>query len=375
MNLLDRYEGCLFGLAIADAMGAPGKGLSFQEIKKRYGEEGITEFYEWGDFNPGTYTDATQLSFATAIGCIQSFLKYEKTGRFNFESLVWAKYREWHKIQTSLKKKRNPDSTCLSALLRGRMGRIDNRINIDRGSGGITRTVPVGLVFRPYYAFHRGVSCGAMTHGHPSGYLPAGLLSEIISRIIEGRTLRESIHLGLDEITQYDGHNGTLGKVKLALELAKNNNPIEESIQEIGEGSTGDEALAISVYCSVKFSESWARGVLAAINHSKNNDCTGAISGAILGTLLGIEAIPNKCIQNVEGSDDIRKLGADLFAIFQAKEELFSYDKLEEEEYKILSACVNYYCSALNWDEKWLLTITDHTVELLPGAEFWGNTK
>ncbi|PIW12687.1 MAG: ADP-ribosylglycohydrolase family protein [Candidatus Infernicultor aquiphilus] len=65
------------------------------------------------------------------------------------------------------------------------------------------------------------------------------------------------------------------------------------------------EALAISLYCSLKFSDHWGRGSLAAINHSGDSDSTESITGAILGTLLGVELIPRPWIQKVEESDRI----------------------------------------------------------------------
>jgi ADP-ribosylglycohydrolase len=42
--LIRKYEGCLLGLAIGDALGAPDEFLSLPEIKKRYGKDGITDF-------------------------------------------------------------------------------------------------------------------------------------------------------------------------------------------------------------------------------------------------------------------------------------------------------------------------------------------
>lgn len=89
----------------------------------------------------------------------------------------------------------------------------------------------------------------------------------MISYIIEGKTLAEVIDLCSEQLIKYDGHSETLEKIELAQKLSVSQKSIEESIQTIGEGWVGEEALAISVYCSLKFSDNWGRGTLAAVNH------------------------------------------------------------------------------------------------------------
>jgi ADP-ribosylglycohydrolase len=81
-------------------------------------------------------------------------------------------------------------------------------------------------------------------------------------------------------------------------------------------------SLAISLYCSLKFSDNFKRGVLAAVNHSGDSDSTGSITGAILGSLLGVKSIPGAWIQKVEGSDRITKIANDMFSIFKNGKDL-----------------------------------------------------
>ena len=44
--MIRKYQGCLLGLTIGDALGAPAEFLSLPEIKKQYGRDGITDFHE-----------------------------------------------------------------------------------------------------------------------------------------------------------------------------------------------------------------------------------------------------------------------------------------------------------------------------------------
>jgi ADP-ribosylglycohydrolase len=202
------------------------------------------------------------------------------------------------------------------------MGTIEEKINDSKGCGGVMRTAPVGLAFPSCRAFQEGAEYAAITHGHPSGYLSAGFLSALISYLIEGKILTEAIDLSIGQLIRYDGHSETLKKIELVQKLSVSQKSPEESIHAIGEGWVGEEALAISLYCSLKFSDNFARGILAAVNHSGDSDSTGSITGAILGTLLGVESIPRSWVQKVEGSDRIKKIADDMFSIFQNGKEL-----------------------------------------------------
>lgn len=320
--LIRKYQGCLLGFTIGDALGAPVEFLRLQEIKKRYGKDGITDFHEWRGFKPGSYTDDTQMSLATAVGCIRAYQRWRERGICHPASVVYRRYLDWLESQNDPDQRRGPGNTCLSALQSGKMGTVEEKINDSKGCGGVMRTAPVGLAFPSNRVFQEGVEYAAITHGHPSGYLTAGFLSGMISYIIEGKTLAEAIDLCIGQLIKYDGYSETLEKIELAQKLSVSQKSIKESIQTIGEGWVGEEALAISIYCSLKFSDNWGRGTLAAVNHSGDSDSTGSITGAILGTLLGVESIPEKWVRDVEDSDRIKKIADDMFSAFKNGKEL-----------------------------------------------------
>lgn len=325
--MISKYQGCLIGLAIGDALGAPVEFLRLPEIKNLYGRDGITDFHEWRGFKPGSYTDDTQMSLATAVGCIRACQSWRDRGICHSASVVHRRYLEWLESQNDPEQRRGPGHTCLRALQSGKMGTIEEKINNSKGCGGVMRTAPAGLAFSSDRAFQEGAEYAAITHGHPSGYLTAGFLSAMISYIIEGKTLAEAINLCIGQLTRYDGYSETLEKIELAQKLSVSEKSVEESIQTIGEGWVREEALAISLYCSLKFSDNFKRGTLAAVNHSGDSDSTGSITGAILGTLLGVESIPRLWARNVEESDRIKKIADDMFSIFQNGEE-FSFNEL-----------------------------------------------
>ena len=197
------------------------------------------------------------------------------------------------------------------------MGTMDAPINNSKGCGGVMRVAPVGLVFLGEMAFLEGAKTAAITHGHPSGYLSAGFLAELVSHILDGKILQEAIELSRETIKKFEGHQETLMSIDLAENLAKGDMPGVDAIQQIGEGWTGEEALAIAIYCSLKFSNNFRSAVTASVNHSGDSDSTGAIAGAIMGALLGDEAIPGSWVDRLENSQKIMEVAYEMYRFFK----------------------------------------------------------
>jgi len=310
MTQLGRYRGCLLGLAVGDALGAPAEFLTIEQIRKKYGPTGITDFQAVGGLKPGSYTDDTQMSLATAAGIIRA-----RQGDKDPVEAVYEAYLEWFTGQMNPSNRRGPGHTCLSALGSGKRGSLEKAINNSKGCGGVMRTAPAGLAFMPGEAFRMGAEFAALTHGHPSGYLPAGFLPEMIAHIISGKSLVQAVGLAELELVKYDGHEETIGKIRLAKKLAGGNKGTDDAICEIGEGWVGEEALGIALYCALRFHNDWKAAVLASVNHSGDSDSTGSITGAILGTHLGIAAIPARWVTDVEDFKKIDQIAHELFTV------------------------------------------------------------
>ena len=90
--------------------------------------------------------------------------------------------------------------------------------------------------------------------------------------------------------------------------------PDLEGIHQLGEGWVADEALAIAVFCAVRYQNDFAAAIRAAVNHKGDSDSTGAICGNILGAWLGEEAVKQAFDLNcLELADVIRTIADDLY--------------------------------------------------------------
>jgi ADP-ribosyl-[dinitrogen reductase] hydrolase len=328
-GLVARFSGCLLGGAAGDALGRPVEFLSIEEIRKLFGPKGIRDFAQT-DGTIGTITDDTQMTLFTAEGLLLARSKAQYTGTEpNWQESVYQAYRRWLQTQGAtvpnmldegwlldvpqLHHRRGPGSTCLSALESGEMGTVDDPINYGKGCGGIMRVAPIGLfcaamhdkgdaTMTPARTFEIGCDCAAITHGHPLGYLPAGFLAAVIFLLVSGKSIEVSISTALEVLAERPERErcSLAAQVNHALRLKRNKKPTPETVERFGGGWVGDEALSISIYCTLAAEGDFARGVRLAVNHSGDSDSTGSITGNILGALLGKGAIPEKWLAELE---------------------------------------------------------------------------
>lgn len=334
----DNYAGCILGGAIGDALGAPVEFESLDKIRKFYGQEGIQDL-EMGPYGDCEFTDDTQMTIFTIDGLLKDAGKNFDPNRTPNIKSIYNSYKLWLNTQTQngpsgdvkngwisnlagLYSKRAPGNTCLSALKSGKMGTIEEPINNSKGCGGIMRVAPVGLLYHqnPQVAFETGAKVAAITHGHPEGYLSAGMLSSIIAYIVQGENIDDAISKSVDILKSYDNHEGTLDIVNKAVSLAKTDLNSDKAIRELGWGWTGEEALAISLYCVLKCQGDFDKTITMAVNHDGDSDSTGAIAGNIAGALYGIKNINNKWVSKIEYSNTLKQMSKDLLEIDKSQD-------------------------------------------------------
>ena len=151
-----------------------------------------------------------------------------------------------------------------------------------------------------------------MTHGHPSGYLSAGSLSCLICHLIDGKHIREALTETLPLLEKSDGGEETLDALQKAIDLSKSKDTnFIKGIRQLGEGWTGEEALAIAVY-SVLRASSFEEAVTTAVNHDGDRDSTASIAGQLYGAWHGDRALPASWIDKLDIKELMIKL-ADSF--------------------------------------------------------------
>jgi len=336
---LKNYLGCLLGGAIGDALGAPTEFLSLTEIKRKYGYQGVSDYVEFDD-DCGEITDDTQMTLFTAEALFLAQGK-DAEDENKLQSLFEA-YQQWYDtqmidiktskqkysnnnfkngliIKKEMYKRRAPGLSCLLALETSRnnsWGTVADPINISKGCGGVMRVAPIGLIFHHSLrsAFDQGVNAAALTHGHPDGYLPAGVFAAIIAGINNGSDLMEAIENSMVELRKYKRYESTERAIIKAIRLYNTQEPTFENVEKLGGGWVGEEALSIALFCALHYQTDFEKGIILAINHSGDTDSTGSITGNILGLLLGKSAIPTRWVNHLNMNTIISDVATKLYS-------------------------------------------------------------
>ncbi|MEV0765561.1 ADP-ribosylglycohydrolase family protein [Nocardia sp. NPDC050435] len=327
----DRVRGCLLGGAAGDALGAPVENLLLSEIRQRYGSHGVT-----GEPFAGLVSEETQLALFTAEALIKGSVRARAKGSggatlgmMQQGFLVWlrgqgielpeqpAPLRSRLAAHPELVELRGTGRAAIGALRRAAergkpfqpLGTRGEPINDSKGCAALARSAPCGfgyLADRTGLAveivFELGCDAAALTHGHPSGWLPAGTLAVIVYELVRGAELRAAVDRARTELRKYGRHEETSAALDAALRLADRAGPRlprPEDLETLGRGWIGPEALAIAVYAALAAQAAGGpaeqivrHGILLAVNHSGDSDATGAISGSILGACYGASAVP-----------------------------------------------------------------------------------
>ena len=380
-RLSDAIRGCLFGGAAGDALGYPVEFLQEGSIFRKYGPKGIKAYEADAYSGVAQISDDTQMTLFTANGLL--VWDTEKAGKNEPpRSWVMMAYQDWFKTQMTtfrevnrherltedggsswlldvpeLFSRRAPGNTCPSALADGTeyADYVKAARNHSKGCGGIMRVAPLALNGKPadIKALDlEGAQLAAITHGHSLGYMPAAVLTHVISRIVfpEGAepvtgeealtsaetltgeespagqeqslknktmSLKEIVLEARDtaaEIFKDDEHlPELLDIVDRAVRLSENDLDDLDNIHQLGEGWVAEETLGIALYCALKYQDDFSAGLIAAVNHNGDSDSTGAVTGNILGALLGYSAIEEKWLKDLELADVIAELADDLY--------------------------------------------------------------
>lgn len=322
-----RLRGCLLAGAVGDALGGSIEFDRIDRIRGRFGPAGLTDYAPaYGRL--GAITDDTQMTLFT----LEGLLLARKRGSDPVHEVRVA-YARWLRTQggpevtrdgwlldvPELHDLRAPGNTCLTALRSGVLGTVDAPINDSKGCGAVMRAAPVALWSDDVHeVFDLAAATGALTHGHPSGYLSAGVLAVLVQQLLAGASLPAAIEVARAELVRWDGHEEQLSLLDLAVELGLGGvRPTPEVIETtLGGGWVGEEALAIAVLTALA-ARDLADGLLLAVNHSGDSDSTGALCGNLLGARDGVEVVPAHWLEALELRDVVERLAGEAEAAFR----------------------------------------------------------
>jgi ADP-ribosyl-[dinitrogen reductase] hydrolase len=317
IELRDRFLGCLLGCAVGDALGAPYEGLWSQSIPSE--DLLLAGFAEFEGYPRGQYTDDTQLSVAT----IKAILKVRDVDPHEIARYIARLWMNQSVI--------GPGGACTQAAHRFLKFRDWTSCGAPAGQAGngtAMRTSVLGLFF--LWDVRRLPSAVAdvakITHQDPRSIAGGVAIAKAAQSLaIDRFTLPRSF---CDEIATtvepYEDRFADMIRMLPRLLEAGEDVAIPviawsgmerpEFFQPIITPFVIPTVLA-ALWCVLKHPDSWTKAVAAAIRLGGDVDTLGAIVGALMGTKLGLGAIPRHLVDGVVDSERLHGIAVRYHAL------------------------------------------------------------
>jgi poly(ADP-ribose) glycohydrolase ARH3 len=289
------FKGCLAGLALGDALGAPFEGLGPPL------SEGLYAFLK--NLPPVLrYTDDTEM----AIGVAESLAR---CGGFDAEHMA-LRFAE----NFNPRRGYGPGTIAVLGMIkRGVPWQDANRAVFPEGSfgnGAAMRAAPIGLFFAKDPEKLREVTFGASstTHAHPLAKEGALLITHSVSAILGGKGNAEILD-GLSNAVESDDYRERLRTIREFL-----GHPVsaETVIERLGHSVLAHESAPTALYAFMREGDDYLNTIKYCISLGGDTDTICAMAGALSGTKLGIEGIPAELVQRLEDKDKILRLAEEL---------------------------------------------------------------
>ena len=315
-----RFEGCMLGLAVGDALGFPTEFRRREAIVAAFPPEGVTDFVGIQDprwpkrpyivgpaFPPGTWSDDTQMTLAVARG----LLREPDAPLDVLMAHLAAEFVAWSQSPDN---NRAPGSTCMTGCQALAAGTPWHRAGVaeSKGCGANMRVAPVGLLYQHDHARLLEVAAAQsrLTHGHPTAVAASQATALAVALACQGES-PEAIHAAL--LAQFARGDAALLAVLQRVPEVLHLPPAQVLCEGcLGEGWIAEEALAGALYCFWRGGTDFGATVLAAANTDGDSDSLACIAGALSGAANGVDAIVLRWRENVEGAGMVLELARSL---------------------------------------------------------------
>ena len=294
---LDRYRGCLLGLACGDAVGTT------VEFSARGSFPEVTDMVGGGPFElpVGAWTDDTSMALCLATSLVQhrGFDARDQMNRY-------VNWWQWGYLSSTYECFDIGMTVC-RALQRYQVTgdpMAGDPHPSTAGNGSLMRLAPVVLAFAPddqSVQQHARLS-SATTHAAPEAIDCCDVLASVLLRALLGAPKTELLPAVAPDAAT-DG-------VRAVVAGAYRSKPRH---QVKGSGYCV-ESLEAAMWC-FEGTESFEEAVLAATNLGDDADTTAAIVGQVAGAFYGVEAIPVTWRERVFMAPEITRLADALHAM------------------------------------------------------------
>ena len=340
-NTMDAYRGCLLGLAVGDAMGMPVDDMTLAQIRENYGPHGLLGYDLRSD-----YAEITSYTQVAAFICNALLLSVSRGKGDKKLDYVKLGLREWTRSQQfardpegsycwvaklpAFRRRHCRDARMLDTLRLAAMGFPDRGTNSYSAPGSLTSAVAVGMFYNsqrmtPPQIGELSAQIVSLTHGDPTAFLSAAVLSYAIAGILmEPKLPLETQFLSAISAMehQFRGKYPEAAEVAATLKAAVRRAEAAEPMNQVMEDLQCYKALnclAGAIYASLANQKDFDTAMITAVNHSGYSSAVAAITGAILGAKMGYSALPEFYVESLEPVNALCQLADDMVSGTPAK--------------------------------------------------------
>lgn len=304
-KMKNRIESGLFGVAIGDALGVPVEFKSREKLKQNPVVD-MMGFMSWNQ-PPGTFSDDSSLAFCTAESLCKgydiedmalTFVKWMQEG-------YWGAHHKVFDIGGTTKH-------SLARVVKGESARNSgNFFEEDNGNGSLMRILPLVFYLQKEndieVIYKKVKEVSSITHAHFRSVFSCFIYVVYCLEILKDKDKFEAykeMQNVLSEFLKDKKYNPV--EIQLFEKILKNDIWTYPE-NEIRASGYVLHSLEASFWCFLN-SDSYGETVLKAVNLGEDTDTTGAIAGGLAGIYYGIENMPQKWIDNLVRSNDIKDL-------------------------------------------------------------------
>lgn len=305
MKTLDRYRGCLLGLAAGDALGTT---LEFEQPGSF---EPLTDMVGGGPFHlkPGEWTDDTSMAL-----CLAESLVTKRD--FDPVHQLETYCRWWRNGHLSVKGRCFDIGITTSSSLRrfeeSRQPYPGSTRPGAAGNGSLMRLAPAPLAFAsdPEKAITLAGESSRTTHGAAECVEACRYFAGLLLAAVSGMSKREILSNSYEPAVAHFLRNPLTGKVA---QIAGGSFAVKEPPQIRGSGYVV-HTLEAALWAFHR-TDTFRDGALAVVNLGEDADTTGAVYGQIAGAYYGAEGIPAEWREKLAMRELIEQRAAELHAM------------------------------------------------------------
>ncbi|HET6202763.1 MAG TPA: ADP-ribosylglycohydrolase family protein [Planctomycetota bacterium] len=299
--MIEKFEGCLLGLAVGDALGAPLEFQTRDQIQIRHAT--VTEMIGGGllDLRPGETTDDTAMALALAESLVAKkgfdpadamarYLAWYRTGPKDIGSTIRAALRhvddggDWKEA-----------AVRAAEIVRGETA----------GNGTMVRCVPLALLRHrdPNAVIRDGAAEARLTHVDPRAGAGSAAVGVCVALALVETDRKKLLDRAFEVLENNpDGTPNLLPDVTAKREGELRPEPFVV------------DTLEVALWHFLR-AKNFEECLVRVVNAGGDADTIGAIAGAIGGAFWGIGAIPVRWLRTIQERTTIKALARDLHAL------------------------------------------------------------